>query len=101
MQVVGATNRPQELDEAARRRLVRRLYIPLPDAHGRGTLIRRLLRKEKHELTDEQINNIVEQTKGYSGADIKSLCTDAGMPCCTCMCIRAWRLDIEVYGCRY
>lgn len=29
--VVGATNRPQELDEAARRRLVKRLYIPLPD----------------------------------------------------------------------
>lgn len=30
--VVGATNRPQELDEAARRRLVKRLYIPLPEA---------------------------------------------------------------------
>lgn len=29
--VIGATNRPQELDEAARRRLVKRLYIPLPD----------------------------------------------------------------------
>lgn len=29
--LVGATNRPQELDEAARRRLVKRLYIPLPD----------------------------------------------------------------------
>lgn len=29
--LIGATNRPQELDEAARRRLVKRLYIPLPD----------------------------------------------------------------------
>ncbi|CAG2067409.1 unnamed protein product, partial [Timema podura] len=28
---IGATNRPQELDEAARRRLVKKLYIPLPD----------------------------------------------------------------------
>ena len=28
--VVGATNRPEELDEAARRRFVKRLYIPLP-----------------------------------------------------------------------
>ena len=29
--LVGATNRPQELDEAARRRLQKRLLIPLPD----------------------------------------------------------------------
>lgn len=29
--VIGATNRPQELDEAARRRFVKRLYIPLPE----------------------------------------------------------------------
>lgn len=29
---IGATNRPQELDEAARRRLTKRLYIPLPSA---------------------------------------------------------------------
>ena len=33
--VVGATNRPQELDDAARRRLVKRLYIPLPDQADR------------------------------------------------------------------
>lgn len=32
--VSGATNRPQELDEAARRRLTKRLYIPLPSAGG-------------------------------------------------------------------
>lgn len=29
--VIGATNRPQELDEAARRRFTKRLYIPLPE----------------------------------------------------------------------
>lgn len=29
---IGATNRPQELDEAARRRLTKRLYIPLPSS---------------------------------------------------------------------
>ncbi len=34
--IVGATNRPQELDEAARRRFVKRLYIPLPDAPARS-----------------------------------------------------------------
>ncbi|RXH69617.1 hypothetical protein DVH24_037401 [Malus domestica] len=30
--LIGATNRPQELDEAARRRLTKRLYIPLPSS---------------------------------------------------------------------
>ncbi len=43
--MVGATNRPQDLDEAARRRLVKRLYVPLPDAPARAQIIRHLLGK--------------------------------------------------------
>lgn len=75
--VVGATNRPQELDEAARRRLVKRLYIPLPDKKARKQLINILLNEEPHELTDNDIDYIVESTEGYSGADIRALCTEA------------------------
>lgn len=33
--LVGATNRPQELDDAARRRFTKRLYIPLPEVNVR------------------------------------------------------------------
>lgn len=33
--IIGATNRPNDLDEAVRRRLVKRLYIPLPNSAGR------------------------------------------------------------------
>jgi len=33
--VIGATNRPYELDDAVRRRFVKRLYIPLPNIEGR------------------------------------------------------------------
>ena len=33
--LVGATNRPQELDDAARRRFTKRLYIPLPEVEVR------------------------------------------------------------------
>ena len=75
--VVGATNRPQELDEAARRRLVKRLYIPLPDNNARKQLINILLHDEANELTTDDIDDIVRRTVGYSGADIRALCTEA------------------------
>jgi SpoVK/Ycf46/Vps4 family AAA+-type ATPase len=77
--IVGATNRPEELDEAVRRRFVKRLYIPLPDEESRSQLFGNLLGNVKHELSVEQISNLVDRTKGYSGADIKSLCTEAAM----------------------
>ncbi|KNH05507.1 hypothetical protein XU18_3478 [Perkinsela sp. CCAP 1560/4] len=77
--VIGATNRPEELDEAARRRLERRLYIPLPDADSRGQIISRLLRAEANVLGEEGLLRIVDLTAGYSGADMKALCREAAM----------------------
>jgi len=77
--VVGATNRPHDLDEAARRRLVKRLYIPLPDHAARKQLLHILLKDEQHDLTDEEFDNICSLTEGYSGADIRALCTEAAM----------------------
>ncbi|XP_038215547.1 fidgetin-like protein 1 [Zerene cesonia] len=77
--IVGATNRPQELDEAARRRLVKRLYIPLPDAEARQQIISNLLQTENNDLTLSEIEEIARLTEGYSGADMKSLCSEAAM----------------------
>ncbi|KAI5635480.1 ATPase family associated with various cellular activities (AAA) domain-containing protein [Phthorimaea operculella] len=77
--IVGATNRPQELDEAARRRLVKRLYIPLPDIDARKQIITNLLQSENNELTEEEIEEVAKMTDGYSGADMKSLCSEAAM----------------------
>lgn len=75
--VVGATNRPQELDEAARRRLVKRLYIPLPDDAARKSLISNVLRGTPHSLDEAAIEQLVVLTKGYSGADLHALCKEA------------------------
>ncbi|KAJ8962146.1 hypothetical protein NQ318_018103 [Aromia moschata] len=83
--VIGATNRPQELDEAARRRFVKRLYIPLPEfeanstANARLQLVVKLISNEKHELTENNFREIATLSKGYSGADIRNLCSEASL----------------------
>ena len=77
--VIGATNRPQELDEAARRRFVKRLYIPLPNESDRACLLRVMLTKNEHTLTPQDVDKLAAETKGFSGADLKSLSADAAM----------------------
>ncbi len=77
--VIGATNRPGELDEAARRRFVKRLYVPLPEAESRQALVQRLMSKQgaKHALSPGDVAEIVRRTDGYSGADMTQLCQAA------------------------
>ncbi|XP_076954355.1 ATPase family AAA domain-containing protein FIGL1-like [Bidens hawaiensis] len=78
--LIGATNRPQELDEAARRRLTKRLYIPLPSSEARAWIVRNLLMKDGlFNLSTEEINSICKLTEGYSGSDMKNLVKDASM----------------------
>ncbi|XP_059624552.1 ATPase family AAA domain-containing protein FIGL1-like [Cornus florida] len=78
--LIGATNRPQELDEAARRRLTKRLYIPLPSSDARSWIIRNLLEKDGlFKLSKEDTDKICELTEGYSGSDMKNLVQGASM----------------------
>lgn len=77
--IVGATNRPQELDEAARRRFTKRLYVPLPDEQARKQIIRNLMQKQKNNLTEECLSYVADRTAGFSGADMSSLCKEAAM----------------------
>lgn len=77
--IVGATNRPQELDEAARRRFVKRLYIPLPEFSARREILYSLLRTANHVITESQFDEIANQTNGFSGADMKVVCQEAVM----------------------
>ena len=56
--------RPQEIDEAARRRFVKRLYIPLPEAVARRTIIINLLKQQAYTLADTDLDTITSRTDG-------------------------------------
>lgn len=62
--VLAATNLPWAIDEAARRRFVRRQYIPLPEAETRAVQFKNLLGQQKHGLTDNDFAKLVELTDG-------------------------------------
>lgn len=77
--VLGATNLPWAIDEAARRRFVRRQYIPLPEPETRKAHIEKLLSRQTHALSDTDISRLVDLTQGYSGSDLTALAKDAAM----------------------
>ena len=62
--VLAATNLPWAIDEAARRRFVRRQYIPLPEGIVRGRQLGTLLSHQKHGLTEEDLESLVDLTDG-------------------------------------
>lgn len=68
--LVGATNRPEELDEAARRRMPKQMYIPLPCPNARREMVLRVLGESgsiASSLSKADIDKIVQKTEGYSG----------------------------------
>ncbi|KAL3824833.1 hypothetical protein ACJIZ3_020862 [Penstemon smallii] len=74
--ILGATNRPFDLDDAVIRRLPRRIYVDLPDAGNRMKILQIILARENLEsgFSFEQLANA---TDGYSGSDLKNLCIAA------------------------
>lgn len=76
--VLAATNFPWEIDEALRRRLEKRIYIPLPNNEGRVALLKINLREVVVDSAVD-LEVIANRLKGYSGADITNVCRDAAM----------------------
>ncbi|KAH7085506.1 hypothetical protein BKA63DRAFT_19047 [Paraphoma chrysanthemicola] len=72
--VLAATNLPWAIDEAARRRFVRRQYIPLPEDWVRKKQVQTLLSHQKHELTERDLDRLVRLTEGTYNS---SLITDS------------------------
>uniref|UniRef100_A0A1J3HT27 ATPase family AAA domain-containing protein 1 n=1 Tax=Noccaea caerulescens TaxID=107243 RepID=A0A1J3HT27_NOCCA len=74
--ILGATNRPFDLDDAVIRRLPRRIYVDLPDAENRLKILKIFLTQENLE-TGFQFDKLAKETEGYSGSDLKNLCIAA------------------------
>ncbi|KAF9874126.1 AAA family [Colletotrichum karsti] len=77
--VIGATNRPDNIDPALRRpgRFDREFYFPLPDVEGRRSILE--IHTKDWGLSEPFKQQLAENTKGYGGADLRALCTEAAL----------------------
>jgi len=77
--VLGATNRPDMLDEALLRpgRFDRIIYVPPPDREGRKKIFEVYLKNRELLANDVNIEELVDRTEGYVGADIEALVREA------------------------
>ncbi|GLI68711.1 hypothetical protein VaNZ11_013194 [Volvox africanus] len=76
--VLAATNFPWDIDEALRRRLEKRVYIPLPGQAQRLQLLKINL-KDVDVAPGVNLESVAAQLEGYSGDDITNICRDAAM----------------------
>ncbi|KAI9510850.1 hypothetical protein F5148DRAFT_1298209 [Russula earlei] len=76
--VIGATNRPFDLDDAVLRRLPRRLLVDLPGEREREEILKILLREEV--LSPEvDLKALARDTPTFSGSDLKHVCVSAAL----------------------
>ncbi|XP_076587548.1 outer mitochondrial transmembrane helix translocase [Chaetodon auriga] len=76
--VMGATNRPQDVDTAILRRMPTTFHVGLPNTRQRQDILRLILAGEN--LSNAiNLKEIAEKTEGYSGSDLRELCRDAAM----------------------
>lgn len=72
--VIGATNRPFDLDDAVLRRLPRRLLVDLPGEKEREAILKILLRDENLG-PNLDLATLAKKTESFSGSDLKRECT--------------------------
>jgi SpoVK/Ycf46/Vps4 family AAA+-type ATPase len=71
--VLGATNRPNDIDAAFLRRMPLRVQTMVPDYQGRLEILKAQLKKENFKDTDVDLEEIAEETEGFTGSDLKEL----------------------------
>ncbi len=79
VKIIAATNRPDILDEALLRpgRFDRIIQVPYPDYDARVEILR--IHTRRMNLKDVDLERIAKKTDGFSGADLKVICMEAGM----------------------
>ncbi|OLQ03805.1 Katanin p60 ATPase-containing subunit A1 [Symbiodinium microadriaticum] len=76
--VLATSNAPWDLDEALRRRLEKRIYIPLPEEAARVRMLEHFL-KDIVLAEDVDLPLVASQLERYSGADVQLVCREASM----------------------
>ncbi|XP_054717398.1 LOW QUALITY PROTEIN: ATPase family AAA domain-containing protein 2-like [Uloborus diversus] len=79
--IIGATNRPDAIDPALRRpgRFDRELSFSLPSYQSREKILNILTGAWVPSLPRQLISELAARTAGYCGADLKALCSEAGL----------------------
>ena len=72
--VMGATNHPWDIDEAALSRFARRVYVPLPDRTSRALLLQQTMRGTPCSISKAQWLQLADKCNKHSGRDLVSLC---------------------------
>ena len=75
--IIGATNRPFDLDPAIIRRLPKRVYVGPFNAQERKGFIKTIITQNKCNITDNEFLKIAEMCNNYSNSDLKELCREA------------------------
>lgn len=76
--LMGATNRPFDLDDAIIRRMPRRILVDLASEADRREIIKIHLREETVDAAVD-IETLVKQTNFYSGSDLRNLVISAAL----------------------
>ncbi|CAH4029870.1 unnamed protein product [Pieris brassicae] len=76
--IMGATNRPQDLDKAIQRRMPATFHVPMPNEFQRERILHLILHKEP-VAPDIEYKKLAASSEGFSGSDLHEVCRQAAV----------------------